>query len=100
MNKQFEYARGSRAYSLTVHYQEGERTDRGEPNVRPEAWEPDFITQVDDENGNDVTDWALDKFGSDTLLKTNFADLTKPRKQSEKPVLIYSSYKYIQPCKR
>lgn len=100
MTKQFEYMKGTKSFELSVHYQEGERSDRGEPHVRPEAWEPDFITQVDDEDGNDVTDWAIEKFGSDTLLKTNFVDLTKPRRIVPAAVLIYSTDRYFQqPCR-
>lgn len=99
MNKQFEYIKGSRGYCLTVHYQEGERSDRGESHVRPEAWDPDSITQVDDEEGNDVTSWAISKFGEEALLRDKFVDLTKPRRIVPTAVLIYSTDRYIQPCR-
>lgn len=70
--KEFELIRntatGFTTEVYTVHIDEGACTDAGDWHVRPPHYERDEIALVEDEDGKDVTVWALKAIGRERLL--------------------------------
>jgi hypothetical protein len=60
----------------TVHVKEGRCSDHGDYPHRPPHYEPDTVALVTDEDGNDVTAWAVKEFGEDVLVNGKGFDLT------------------------
>jgi hypothetical protein len=60
----------------TVHVKEGRCSDHGDYPHRPKHYEPDTVALVTDEDGNDVTAWAVKEFGEDVLVNGKGFDLT------------------------
>jgi hypothetical protein len=61
----------------TVYVKEGRCSDNGDYPHRPPHYEPDTVALVTDEDGNDVTAWAVKEFGEEVLLEKRHADLTE-----------------------
>jgi hypothetical protein len=80
MKKPFETIRkqGSEyiGHIYTVHIEDGRCDDLGDYPHRPKHYEPDTVSHVFDENGNDVTEWAVKEFGEDVLMDKRGVDLT------------------------
>jgi hypothetical protein len=64
------------AHIYTVHVNEGVCDDPGDYPNRPKHYEPDTVDCVLDEEGYDVTAWAVKEFGEDVLIKKRHVDLT------------------------
>ena len=64
------------AHTYTVHVNEGVCDDHGDYPNRPKHYEPDTVDIVLDEEGYDVTAWAVKEFGEDVLLEKRHVDLT------------------------
>jgi len=64
------------AHTYTVHVNEGVCDDPGSYD-RPKHYEPDTVDCVLDEEGYDVTAWAVKEFGEDVLLEKRHVDLTE-----------------------
>jgi hypothetical protein len=79
MNHPFEVTRKQGCeyigHIYTVHVHEGVCDDHGCWD-RPPHYEPDTVACVLDEDGNDVTAWAVKEFGEDVLVNGKGFDLT------------------------
>jgi hypothetical protein len=64
------------AHIYTVHVHEGVCDDPGDYPHRPKHYEPDTVALVLDEDGYDVTAWAVKEFGEDVLADKRGVDLT------------------------
>ena len=64
------------AHTYTVHVNEGVCDDPGDYPHRPKHYAPDTVDCVLDEEGYDVTAWAVKEFGEDVLLDKRGVDLT------------------------
>jgi hypothetical protein len=57
------------SHIYTVHITEGRCDDLGEAHVRPKHYERDEIDRVEDEDGRDVTEWAIRTIGRERLIE-------------------------------
>lgn len=95
MRKYVEIIKGTGGYQLEVEIAEGACCDKGEPYARPKAYEPDTVAAVYNEQGDEVTTWALSKFGTETLIHSKCIELKRARRAS-RAVLVYSTDKRVQ----
>jgi len=63
----FDIRKGEECETLTVHWVEGER-ERGD-RYTPDYFNPDHVVLVENEQGEDVTDWACIEYGEKELIE-------------------------------
>ena len=69
----FDIRKGEDCETLTVHWAEGER-ERGD-RYTPDYFNPDHVTHVYNESGDDVTDWACIEYGEKELIEGEGIDI-------------------------
>jgi hypothetical protein len=71
----FDIRKGEDCETLTVHWAGGRRVYKGTYRESQDEYDPDHVVLVENESGEDVTDWACIEYGEKELIEGKGIDI-------------------------